>query len=154
MPFFAFFQSLSTKKSWTPYKKIKAENYDITIFLLPPDTHNKYVTVKENFESFSRALRFHLVKYTTISSSKAPKSHVKLVTHIHYDNGFELLIAVVFAIISHLVGLGTKAQDLVIPFYLGEGEPLSDFHLRTLAIRSELVIIRYQTVQINNPTGK
>ena len=62
-----------------------------------------------------------------------------------YDNVFELLIEVVFAMSPQLVGLGTKSQYLVIPFRLGEGEPLSDFHLRYLAIRSELVLMRYQT---------
>ena len=57
---------MSTNKSWTPYKKLKAENYDITKFLFPPDTHSKYVTSKENVEAFSRALRVQLVKDTTI----------------------------------------------------------------------------------------
>ena len=80
---------MSTEKSWTPYKKLKAENYDITKFLLPPDTHSKYVTSKENVEAFSRALRVQLVEYTTISSSKSQKSHVKIVKHMHYENGFK-----------------------------------------------------------------
>ena len=71
--FSAFCQSMPTNKIWTPYKKLKAENFNITYFLLPQDTHSKYVTTKENFEAFSRALRVHIVKYTTISSSKAPK---------------------------------------------------------------------------------
>ena len=79
---------MSTNKSWTPYKKLKVENYDITKFLLPPDTHSKYVTSKENVEAFSRALRVQLVKDTTISSSKSQKSHVKIVTRMHYDNIF------------------------------------------------------------------
>ena len=61
-----FCQSLSTNKSLPPYKKIKAENYDITKFILLPDTHSKYVTAKENFEALSRALRFQIVKYNTI----------------------------------------------------------------------------------------
>ena len=71
---------------------------------------------------------------------------------MNYDNGFELLIAVVFQMIPQLVGLGPKYQDLVIPFHLGEVEPLPDFHLRSLAIRSELVLIIYKTVHINNFT--
>ena len=53
-----------------------------------------------------------------------------------------------------LGGLGPKSQDLVVPFRLGEGEPLSDFHLRYLAIRSELVLKRDKTVQINNLIGE
>ena len=49
-------------------------------------------------------------------------------------------------------GLGHKSQDLVIPFRLGEGEPLTYFHLRDPSIRSELVLIIYQTLQIKNLT--
>ena len=60
----------------------------------------------------------HIVKDTTISSSKAPKSHVKLVTHMHYDNGFELLIKFFIFMSPQLGVLGPKAQDLLIPFYL------------------------------------
>ena len=59
--------------------------------LLSPDTHPKFSTVKK-YESFSRAIRFHLGKDITIPSSKAQKSHVKHVTHMHYDNGFENII--------------------------------------------------------------
>ena len=69
---------------------------------------------------------------------------------MHYDNGFELLIAVVFQMIPQLVGLGPKYQDLLIPFLLGEGEPLPYFHLRALLIRSKLVLMRDQKVQISN----
>ena len=53
-----------------------------------------------------------------------------------------------------LGGLVPKAQDLVIPFRLGEGETLSDFHLRSLTIKSEPLLTRYQTGIINNLTGK
>ena len=49
---FALFQSLSINKSCPIYKKIKVENYDINKFLLLPDTHSKYATAKENYESF------------------------------------------------------------------------------------------------------
>ena len=73
---------------------------------------------------------------------------------MHYENLFDLLIAVVFAVIPQLVGLGPKYQDLVIPFRLGSEEPLSDFILRALEIRSELVLMRYQKGNINNLTGK
>ena len=66
---------------------------------------------------------------------------------MHCDNGFELLIYVVFAMSLQLVGLGPKAQDLVIPFCLGEGETLPDYHLRALKIRSELELMIDQTGQ-------
>ena len=73
----------------------------------PPkeDNQSKYITAKENYEKFSRALRGHLVKYTTILSSKAPTLNVKPVTHIHFENVFELIIKVVFNMIPQLGGL-------------------------------------------------
>ena len=58
-------------------------------------------------------------------------------------NGFELLIDVVFSISPQLVGLGHKAQDLVISFRLGEGETIPQFHLRALHIISELFLLQY-----------
>ena len=64
---------------------------------------------------------------------------------MHYDNGFELLIAVVFSMIPQLGGLGPKYQDLLIPLQLDEGETISYFHLRALSIRSELASTRYQS---------
>ena len=109
----AFWKYLSTNKIWPLCNKFKAEHYNITKLILPPDTHSKYVTAKEDFEALSISLRVNIVKDATISSSKAPKSHVKLVTHMHYDNGFELLIAVFFAISPQLGGIGHKAQYLV-----------------------------------------
>ena len=73
---------------------------------------------------------------------------------MHYDNVYELIITVVFSMIHQLGGLGPKSQDFLIPFCLVEGEPLTAFHLRSLAIISEIVSMRYQTLKINNLTGK
>ena len=72
---------------------------------------------------------------------------------MHYGNGFELLIAVVFSMILQLVVLGPKAQDFVIPFCLVEEEYLPDFYLRSISIISELVLMRDQIGQINNLIG-
>ena len=116
----AFCQYLSTKTILPPYKSIRAELHNIPKFLLPPDTHLNYATAKENCVSLSISLRVHLVKDTTISSSKAPTSHVKLIKYINNNNIFHLLIAVVFSMIPQPGGLGTKAQDLVISFHVGE----------------------------------
>ena len=74
---------------------------------------------KENYEAFSRALRFHLVKDNTISLSTAPKLHVKLITYMNNENGFIILVGVVFAMSTQLGGLGPKYQYLVISFCLG-----------------------------------
>ena len=73
---------------------------------------------------------------------------------MHYDNGFEIIIAVVFSMIPQLGGLGPKAKYLVINLRLGEGEHLPDFHPRSLDIRSELVLMKDQTGHINNLTVK
>ena len=111
---------VSAKNSWTSYKYLRAEHHNISYFLLPPDTHPNFPTAKENYEALSRALRIRLVKYDTITSSKAPKSHAKPVTFINNYNEFDLLIYVVFSIINQLGGLGHKAQDIGISFHLGE----------------------------------
>ena len=126
----------------------------MTNFLLPPDDHYKYITTKENDEELSRELRVHLVKDATISSSKSPKVHAKLATHMHYENGFEIIIAIIFRISPQLGGIGPKYQDLVIPFCLSEGEFLTAFHILYLKIKSELISIKYKTCKINNLTRK
>ena len=90
---------------------------------------------QNNYEAFSRTLRVHLFKYTTISLSKSPKSNFKLVTHMHYDNLFDHFITVVLSIIPKLVVVVSKSQYLVIPFCLGEGEPLPNFNLIDLVIK-------------------
>ena len=70
------------------------------------------------------------------------------------DNGFYLLIDVVFSVSPQLGGLVTKDQDLVISFRLGEGETISQFHLRALQIISENLLFQDETGQISNLTGK
>ena len=109
--------------------------------LLSPDTHPKFSTVKK-YESFSRAIRFHLGKDITIPSSKAQKSHVKLITYMNNDNVFDLLIDAVFSMIPQIGELGPKSQDLVIFFCLGEVETLPKSHLRSLQIRGDFFVAR------------
>ena len=70
----AFCLSLSTIKSCSPYKYLRAENHNIYYLLLPPDTHHKFSTAKEIYEALSRALRVYIVEGNTISSSKEPTS--------------------------------------------------------------------------------
>ena len=82
------------------------------------------------------AIWVHLVKYENIPSSKAPKSHLKLITYTNNENGLDILIGAVFATSPQLWGLGPKYQDLVIYFCLVGLETLPQFHLRDLQIRS------------------
>ena len=56
---------------------------------------------------------------------------------MHYYNG-----SLFFNMIPQLRGPGHKSQDLVIFFCLGVGESLIYFHLRALAIKSELILMR------------
>ena len=66
------------------------------------------------------------------------------------DNGFGLLIDVIFDINSQQGGLGPKVQDLVISFCLGKGKNLPQLNLRALHIRGETFLFQYQTRKINN----
>ena len=118
------------------------------------DTHPNFITVKGNYQSFSRALRIHLDKDYTILSSKLPKSDVKLVTYINIVNGFNLIVASVFLISPTLRLILPQAQDLVISFCLGEGGTLPQFHLRALHFRNENFLLNDETGQVNNLTGK
>ena len=151
---FPFCQYLSTNKTWLSYKYLRAEHHNIYFFLFPPSTHSKFSTSKENYETLSRALRVYLVKYNTIFSEKAPKWHVKIITYMNNDNRFDLIIAVVFAIIPQIGGLGPKAKYLVISFFLNEGETLLKLNRIDLQIRSEIFLLKDETGHINNLTGK
>ena len=148
---YAFRQSLSTNKSCTPYKYLRAENHNIYYLLLPPDTHHKFSTAKEIYEALSRALRVYIVEGNTISSSKEPTSYVKLIAYINNYNGLDLIF---FSVSPQLGRLGPKAQDLVIYFSLVEEETLPRFHLRDIHIRNEKFLLQDETGQINNLIGK
>ena len=137
---YAFWKYLTANKSCPPYKSLLLEHNNISKFLFPPDTHPKFSTAKENYEALSRALIVHLAKYTTISSSKAPKSHVKLITYMNNYNWFDLLIDFFFIMSPQWGGLGPKYQYLVISLWLGEGETLPQLRLRALWIRSEIFL--------------
>ena len=51
---------------------------------------------------------------------------------MNIDNGFDLLVTVLFSICPQLGGLVPKAHYLVISFCLGKGEPLAKLYLMSL----------------------
>ena len=71
------------------------------IFILPQN-HTNPDTVKENYKAFSIAFRFYLVKDKTSHLLKAPNSNVKIIAYINIENGFDLIGAVVFYMITQL----------------------------------------------------
>ena len=125
---------------------------------LPLFSHQKpildWLKQKKNMNYSPKHSDFIFVKDKTIPYSKSPKYHVKLITYIKVDNGFDFNISVVFKISTKLGGLGTKSQDLVIYFCLGEGEKLPQLHLRALQEQNETFMLKDETEQINNLTGK
>ena len=99
-------------------------NLKITIkysFILTPDTHHILATAKEKYEAFYRELRVHIVKDGNIPSSKAPKSHFNLITHMSIYNGVDIITTVFSSMSPQLGVLGPKSQEFVISFRLGEG---------------------------------
>ena len=64
-----FCQYMSTKKILPPQKKPKSQNDDITKFILPPETHYKYVTERENLK--------HYQEYSELILLKIPLYHNK-----------------------------------------------------------------------------
>ena len=51
---------------------------------------------------------------------------------MNIDNGFDLIIVVLFSVSPQLGVIGPKSQYLVISFHHGEEENLPQFHLRAL----------------------
>ena len=90
----------------------------------------------QNNRYFPESFKFIFVKDTTINSSTAPKSHVNIFTYTKNDNGFNILVSVVFDTGTQLVVIVPKAHGLVTSCKIIKGEPLPEFHLRYLqAIR-------------------
>ena len=83
-----------------------------------------------------------------MSSSKSPKLYVKIITYNNNYNEFNFLIAVFLPMSPKIIVLGTKAQDLVISFQLGEYKSLPQFHLRSLWIRNNKFLLQDKTGQI------
>ena len=81
-------------------------------------THPKMTTATANYHILSRSLWDNLVKDTSINYSTPPKSHVHPVIYINNDGILDILVAVVFAMITQLGGISTKEQDLVTSFQL------------------------------------
>ena len=70
------------------------------------------------------------------------------------DNGFDLIIAVVFSMSTQLGGIGPKSQDLVISIRLGELENLPQFYLRSLQVRSEIFLLQEKNGTNQQPYRK
>ena len=59
-----------------------------------------------------------------------------------------------FLISIQIRGLGTKYQDLVISFRLGEGETPPQFHIISFQARIKKILFKDETGKINNIIGK
>ena len=67
------------------------------------------------------------------------------------DNGFDLIIDVLFTMSPQLGVLVPNSQDLVISFCLGKEETLPQSHLRALQIRSEIFMFQDKTGKNQQP---
>ena len=70
---------------------------------------------------------------------------------MNIDNGFDLIIAIVFGLSPQLGVIGPKSQDLVIYSRLGEGGTIPQFHFRALQTRSENFLLKNETGKIKKP---
>ena len=71
-------------------------------------------------------------------------------TYMNIDNIFDILVAFLFSMSPQLGGLGSKSQELLIYFLLGEGEPITEFYLRYFQTRSETYLLNDKKLQTNN----
>ena len=97
-----FCQSLSSTKILPACKYVKSENHNISSFILPPDTHPKFTTAKENIKHYQYNSEFILLNIKLFPTLKQKKSHFKLIKCMNNENGFDLLIASVFSISPQL----------------------------------------------------
>ena len=74
--------------------------------------------MEKNYKAFSIPLRVHLVRYTTICPSTAPKPNVKFITYMNIENVFYLPVVVLFSLIHKLDLIGPKSKYLVVSFLL------------------------------------
>ena len=112
----AYFQSMSTNNCFPTWKLLQETDYNLTKYVLPPPTHSKISTKNANYQVLYRSFIFNIVKDTTIKSSTASKSHIKLITCTNNENVFDLLVPVVFSMIPQIGGIGPKVQDFVTSF--------------------------------------
>ena len=80
---FCLLPILVNKKICLAYKSLTADHNELSSFILPPDTHHKLAKSKEKYQTFSIALKFHLVKDETIPSSKSRTKITFQAHHIH-----------------------------------------------------------------------
>ena len=69
------------------------------------------------------------------------------------DKLFDILVSIFFSMSHQLGSIGTKAQNLVAPFQLTEGESLPNFHLQYLQVRIKNYILNDKAGQ-KTFTGK
>ena len=100
------------------------------------------------------ALFVHLVKDKTITSCTSPKSQVKIIKCINIDNRFNLIITVVFAMITQFGELVTKSKEPVTFFLIKEGETIPQLHLRYLQYQCKMFIFKNKIGQIEKPNSK
>ena len=78
-----FWKSLSTNNIWPGLKSLTVDHNEVPSFIIPLENHPKLSKGKEKYEASLKAPRVHIVKDEDIPSSKATKSHVKLIIYIY-----------------------------------------------------------------------
>ena len=97
-------------------KSLQETDYNLYKYFRTPLTHTSKYSATKKYQALSRALRFLLVKDTTINSSISTKLHIKLVTFINNDKGFDLLVSVLLSTSTKLDGIVPKSQYIGTSF--------------------------------------
>ena len=67
-------------------------NFDISLFVLPQQSHTKYLAAHGKYLSLSTDLGFNLDKENMVTSYSIQKSHTKLMTQINIENLWILIL--------------------------------------------------------------
>ena len=123
-----FISTLNANTGFEEYEDIM-ETYSIKDDLVPPLGHTQRNQGLEAYKNFTRVLRDHLVKETTIDKTKCPKAYKCLTRHLLNNDGFDILLNIIQKGSPQLGGDERDLSQYVDSFTVQDGEELMEFFI-------------------------
>ena len=142
----AFTSTLNANTGLEEYEDIM-ESYSIKDHLVPPLGHTQRNQGLEAYKNFTRVLRDHLVKESTIDKVKCPKAFKCLTRHLLNNDGFVILLHIIRKGSPQLGGDERDLSQFVDSFAVQDGEELMEFFHRAKKMEYEIKLQQDQTGQ-------
>ena len=142
----AFTSTLNANTGLEEYEDI-TDTYSIQDHLVPPLGHTQHNQGMEAYKNFTRVLRDHLVKETTIDKTKCPKAFKCLTRHLLNIDGFVLLLHIIRKGSPQLMGDKRNLGQYVDGLTVEDGEELIEFFHRAKKMEYEIHLQQDQTGQ-------